>query len=295
MIDRTVLIIDDTVANLDIVSDFLADYDVIASSSGKEALAIVESEKIDLILLDIIMPEMDGYEVCKILKSSKKTKDIPIIFLSSKSDEDSIEFAYEIGGIDYVTKPFKPKELLAKVKRELYFLDLQEELKLLASIDPLTKLYNRRYFIKAATTILELAQRNKTITSVVMLDIDKFKRVNDVYGHKAGDETLVALASSLLKISRKSDIISRWGGEEFLLLLPDTDLNGAFIIAEKIRKKIEDLVVSLENEQTLQFTVSLGVSEFNSKNDLNIEASINRADKALYKAKESGRNRVCIN
>lgn len=295
MIDKTVLIIDDTTANLDIVSDFLMNYDVIASSSGHEALEIVKSEKIDLILLDIMMPDMDGYEVCKILKSSRNTKDIPIIFLTSKSDEDSIELAYEIGGIDYVTKPFKPKELLAKVKRELYLQDLQEELKLLASLDPLTKLYNRRYFMETAKQILELAQRNRTKTSLIILDIDKFKRVNDVYGHKAGDDVIIALSSNLLDISRKSDLMSRWGGEEFVLLLPNTDINGALIIAEKIRKKVEELVVSLENEQRVQFTVSLGTSEFNSKSDINIEAAVNRADEALYRAKESGRNRVCQN
>lgn len=295
MIDKTVLIVDDTVANLDIVSDFLRDYDVIASSSGNEALDIVQREKIDLILLDIMMPQLDGYEVCKILKSSKKTKDIPVIFLTSKSDEESIELAYDIGGIDFVTKPFKPKELLAKVKRELYLQDLQEDLKLLASIDPLTRLYNRRYFTQTANSILDLAQRNQTKTSVILLDIDKFKKVNDTYGHKAGDDALVALASNLLSFSRKSDVISRWGGEEFVLLLPNTDINGALIIAEKIRKIVQDSVVSLEDGQTLQFTVSLGTSEFNPQTDSNIEASINRSDEALYRAKKSGRNRVCQN
>jgi len=295
MREKTILVVDDTTSNLDILSELLCNYDVLDATNGNDVLEIVQEEKIDLILLDIMMPQMDGFEVCQKLKEDLKTKDIPIIFITAMSDEDSIEKAYDIGGSDYVTKPFKPKELLARVKRELQLQDLQNELKLLASTDPLTKLYNRRYFMKTAKTILDLAQRNKTTTSVIILDIDKFKRVNDVYGHKVGDDVLVVLASSLLKNSRKSDITGRWGGEEFLLLLPGTDLNGAFIIAEKIRKKVEELVVSLENEQTLQFTVSLGVSEFNSKDDKNIGASINRADKALYRAKESGRNRVCQN
>jgi len=291
MINKTILIVDDTVSNLDIVSDFLVDYDVIAIDNGADAISIINSEKIDLILLDIVMPGMDGYEVCKLLKNHKSTKDIPIIFLSSKDDEDSIEMAYDIGGIDYVTKPFKPKELLAKVKRELYLQDLQEELKLLASTDPMTQLYNRRYFTEMSESLLDLAKRNKTESAIIMLDIDKFKNVNDTYGHKVGDDVIISLSKTLQKLTRKSDIVSRWGGEEFVILLPNTNIDGALTIAQKIRVTVENLV--LEKNRELKFTVSLGVSMVDTQNDLNIEASIGRADEALYEAKESGRNRVC--
>jgi len=293
MVDKTILVIDDTVSNLDIVSDFLINYDVIAIDNGADAINIINSEKIDLILLDIVMPGMDGYEVCKLLKNHKSTKDIPIIFLSSKSDEDSIEMAYDIGGIDYVTKPFKPKELLAKVKRELYLQDLQEELKLLASTDPMTKLYNRRYFTEISESLLDLAKRNRTESAVIMLDIDKFKNVNDTYGHKIGDEVIIALSGILQKFTRKSDVVSRWGGEEFVMLLPNTNNEGALVISEKIRATIENQVLLVGENRELKFTVSLGVSMVDTQNDLNIEASLNRADEALYEAKESGRNRVC--
>ena len=293
MINKTILIVDDTVSNLDIVSDFLVDYDVIAIDNGADAINIINSEKIDLILLDIVMPGMDGYEVCKLLKNHKKTKDIPIIFLSSKSDEDSIEMAYDIGGIDYVTKPFKPKELLAKVKRELYLQDLQEELKFLASTDPMTKLYNRRYFTKTSESLLDLAQREKTQSAIIMLDIDKFKNINDAYGHKVGDDVIISLSKTLQEFTRKSDVVSRWGGEEFVILLPNTDLDGAFTIAQKIRVTVESFSLPLDDSEEVKFTVSLGVSMVDAQNDLNIEAAINRADEALYDAKESGRNRVC--
>jgi diguanylate cyclase (GGDEF)-like protein len=168
-----------------------------------------------------------------------------------------------------------------------------QELKLLASIDPLTKLYNRRYFIELSEPILDLAKRNNTNTAVIMLDIDKFKNVNDTYGHNIGDEVLVALALKLQEISRKSDVASRWGGEEFLILLPNTDINGALIIAEKIRQNLEELVIDLKDEKKLQFTVSVGVSPFDKESNDTLQSAINRADEALYKAKESGRNRVC--
>ena len=293
MINKTILIIDDTLSNLDIVSDFLIDYDVIAINNGADAISIIHSEKIDLILLDIIMPDMDGYELCKLLKDDNSTEHIPIIFLTSKSDEDSIEMAYDIGGIDYVTKPFKPKELLAKVKRELYLQDLQEELKLLASTDPMTKLFNRRYFTEMSESLLDLAKREKTQSAIIMLDIDKFKNINDTYGHKVGDDVIISLSKTLQEFTRKSDVVSRWGGEEFVILLPNTDLDGALTIAEKIRVTVENLVLLVEENKDLKFTVSIGVSTVYSENDLNIEASINRADIALYTAKKSGRNKVC--
>ena len=293
MVDKTILVIDDTISNLDIVNNFLIDYDVIAIDNGADAINIISSEKINLILLDIMMPDMDGYEVCKLLKSNKNTKDIPIIFLSSKADEDSIEMAYDIGGIDYVTKPFKPKELLAKVRRELYLQDLQEELKLLASTDPMTKLYNRRYFMEISKSILDLAKRNKRCSAIIMLDIDKFKNINDTYGHNIGDDAIILLSQTLQKFTRKSDVVSRWGGEEFVMLLSNTDFEGALVIAEKLRVTVENQVLVLEENQELKFTISIGVSAVDTQNDLNIEAAINRADEALYEAKESGRNKVC--
>ncbi len=146
MKNKTILAVDDTVANLDILIELLNSYDIVDATSGEDALEIVEEENIDLILLDIMMPEMDGFEVCAKLKENPATKDIPIIFITAKTDEDSIEKAYELGGSDYVSKPFKPKELLARVKIQFELQNLQNELKLLASTDSMTKLYNRRLF-----------------------------------------------------------------------------------------------------------------------------------------------------
>ena len=292
---KTILAVDDTPSNLDILIDLLSEYDVIDATSGEEALEIVKDEKIDLILLDIMMPEMDGYEVCKRLKSDEKTKDIPIIFITGKTDEESIIKAYEYGGSDYVTKPFLPLELKARVKKELQIQDMLQELKLMASTDPLTKLYNRRYFHKISEHIFTIGMREHNKISAVMMDIDKFKRFNDTYGHQAGDEILVYLGQTLRNSIRRSDIACRYGGEEFVLLLPDTDKQNALDLAEKIRKRIEVSSIKVSTtEEELHFTISLGVSEIDFNSDKSVEAIIKRADDALYEAKNSGRNKVMM-
>ncbi len=185
-----------------------------------------------------------------------------------------------------------PDRILISVRDVTAFKNKEKELKHLASIDPLTKLYNRRHFNKTAESILDLAIRNKTDISMLMLDIDDFKHINDTFGHKVGDDVIISLASIMQEISRKSDIVSRWGGEEFLILLPDTNIDGAMVIAQKMRKAVEDAVLSV-NDEDLKFTVSIGVSSVDIQNETNIEASINRADDALYEAKESGKNKVC--
>ncbi len=301
MTNKNLLVVDDTEINIDILLELLSDtYEITVALDGSSALEIVAEEEIDLVLLDIMMPNMDGYEVCEILKSNKKTKNIPVIFITAKIDEDSIEKAYDVGGIDYVTKPFKPKELLARIKTQLTMQELikslettHKELELLASIDPMTKLYNRRYFTTTSAHILDLAKRDKKELSILMIDIDKFKTINDTYGHPIGDKVIIELADKLLKHQRKSDVVCRFGGEEFIILLPNTSLDGAKIVSEKIRADIEKNVIILENGFDLKFTVSIGVSIINTQDEKNIEPAIKRSDNALYKAKEGGRNRVC--
>jgi len=294
MINKTILIVDDTISNLDILVGLLDDYDVIDATNGKDALEILQEEKVNLILLDIMMPDMDGYEVCQKLKSNSITKDIPVIFITAKSDEDSIEKAYEVGGIDYVIKPFRPKELLARVNRELKLQDLQTELKLLASTDPMTKLYNRRFFTTMSEHSLDLAKRDKKALSVIMIDIDKFKNVNDTYGHKVGDNVIIHLASIFILDQRKSDIVCRYGGEEFVFLLPNTTLDGTYQVAQKIRKDVESSTINLPSNKILKYTISLGISQVDVENEENIELALKRADDALYRAKESGRNKVVL-
>lgn len=298
---KIVLIIDDTKINIDILIELLDDnYDVLVSLSGRRGLEIVDEHNVDIILLDILMPDINGYDVCRILKSKNHTKTIPVIFITASTDEESIDTAYEVGGIDYITKPFKALELLARVKTQLNIQELIQDLeeshkslKLQASQDHMTKLYNRRYFSDISLTIMQLAKRNKKELSILMIDIDKFKRINDIYGHPVGDEVIIALANVFKDFTRVSDIACRFGGEEFLILLPETSADGAYSIGEKIRKYVENLIIDTENNKVLNFTISIGVSEFDISNENNLEKTIERADEALYEAKESGRNRVC--
>jgi histidine kinase len=219
---------------------------------------------------------------------SKNTVDLVSIVLSQLMVSLDNAFIYE-----HMEKLVEDRtQELANVIHDLE--ESQDALRELASIDPLTKLYNRRYFSDISSSILDLAKRNKTDTSIIMLDIDHFKHVNDTYGHQVGDEALRELSFILQEQSRRSDIICRWGGEEFVILLANTNGNGAFTISEKIRTVVEDLRIELEANQELKFTISLGVSQVH-ETDVNIEASINRADKALYEAKQGGRNKVCRN
>ena len=291
---KTILIVDDEKINIDILLGLLdQSYNVIPAKSGEKAFEILEKKVIDLILLDIVMPSMDGFEVCERLKNSDKTRDIPVIFITASTDEQSIEKAYDIGGADYVTKPFRPRELLSRVKKELEIQTMMSELKLLASTDFMTKLYNRRHFAKASESILDLAKRQNQNLCVAMLDIDKFKNINDIYGHKVGDEVIIEVARKLTEHQRKSDIACRYGGEEFVVLLFNTALDTAKIVSQRIRVAIEETTL-LEINSKLRFTVSIGVSQINMENKNSLDDALKRADEALYKAKQSGRNKVCI-
>jgi len=298
---KTILVVDDTKENVEILIELLSErYDVMVALDAKSGIDIVKEERPDLILLDIMMPEMDGYEMCEILKSDETTQTIPIIFITAKTDEKSIEKAYDIGAVDYVSKPFKPKELLARVKKELKVQELifeledsQKRLKELSLIDHLTKLYNRRYFLQTSEHIFELTKRKGDALSVMIMDIDYFKNINDTYGHATGDKVLIYFSNELKHLSRKSDIVSRWGGEEFVMLLQDTDSTGAWLISEKIRIAIENLVIPLEDKKELKCTVSIGCTQVNILSDYTIEDSLSRADGALYEAKSGGRNMVC--
>jgi len=296
MKNKNILIVDDIKTNIDVLVDLLDDmYDIVVALDGKQAIEIVKRDKIDIILLDIMMPDMDGYEVCKILKSDVDTESIPVIFITAKTDEDSIEKAYDIGGVDYVTKPFKPKELLAKLKREIKIQTLiddlkssQEELKLLVSIDPMTELFNRRYFSKTSEHILELAKRENKNLSVVMIDIDNFKNINDTYGHIAGDRVLESVAKNIQDIIRAEDTFSRISGDEFSIIIENiTDQNYIDIFSKKLLKAASTSVEF--NGDSISVSCSIGISSFPDNADTK-EELIHLADTAMYRAKKSGKS-----
>ncbi|MEA3522737.1 MAG: diguanylate cyclase [Campylobacterota bacterium] len=284
----TILIVDDTETYIDVLLNLLDEYDITVAIDGPMALEIANEEKIDLILLDIMMPEMDGYEVCEALKKSSKTKDIPVIFITAKTDEESIEKAYDIGGIDFVTKPFKPKELLARVKRELKLKSLLEHLEFIASHDVMTGIYNRRKFFELGEMKF---QNNDDDLYAIMIDIDKFKIINDTYGHPVGDKVIIAVAQMIAKVISKDTLFGRIGGEEFALLYHAASDEALMQIIENIRQSIEGIEVFTDDNHCVACTISAGVAKTSHNTQAKLDDLLKLADLALYEAKGKGRNR----
>ncbi len=309
-----ILIVDDVSINIQVIANILKKdgYQMSYAQSGKAALVKSNFQDFDLILLDVMMPEMNGFEVCIKLKQEPKTKDIPVIFLTAKSDTESIVRGFEAGGADYVTKPFNGVELLARVKTRLdlkrsqealksayqklkatneKLLKSQEKLEMVARTDTLTKLSNRFDIIEKMENEKIRFERSQKPFSFILCDIDNFKLFNDQYGHDCGDFVLVSLAERIRSRVRKQDGVSRWGGEEFLLLLPETDLEGGRILAESLRETVSSNCYEYD-EHKLEITMTFGVSSFSQIE--NIEQCIKMADSALYKGKSLGKNCVVL-
>lgn len=284
----TILLVDDTKENIHILLSLLEGYDLLVALSGQKALHMVEKNDVDIILLDIMMPDMDGYEVCNILKSNVNTKNIPILFITAKTDEESIEKAYDVGGIDYVTKPFKPKELLARVKSQLENQRLIRELEFLASRDSMTGIYNRRKFFELGTKLFKEANNNLFVT---MIDIDKFKIINDNYGHPFGDVVIKSVTKNISNQIAPDTIFARLGGEEFAILCEADSIEEVRNKIEHIRETIESLEEATE-DKIVKVTISNGIAQKHP--DDTLESLLKRADEALYEAKGTGRNKVCF-
>lgn len=286
---KTVLIVDDTETNIDILLEILDDeYDILVSLDGESALEIVQEEKIDLILLDIMMPGMDGYEVCTVLKSQSETMDIPVVFITAKIDEDSIERAYDCGGIDYITKPFKPRELTARVKTQMKLKDLMDHLEFIASYDAMTGIYNRRKFFELAEKQFKENPKN---LYAVMIDIDKFKDVNDKYGHPVGDKVIKSVTDIVSKNILESSIFGRIGGEEFAIVCHADEQKLILKCLEKIRLLVADYATYTDEGDVVKCTISEGFSK-HRVGIKTLDNLLKEADIALYEAKGTGRNRV---
>ncbi len=287
--ESTILIVDDTETNIDILLELLDDkYDILVALSGESALEIVESEKIDLILLDIMMPNMDGYEVCQKLKAQERFREIPVVFITAKTDEDSIERAYEVGGIDYITKPFKPRELLARVKNQLKLKEVMRHLEFMASYDEMTGIYNRRKFFALS---LERFAKSKKDLCAVMIDIDKFKNINDAYGHATGDKVIKLVTKTIRENLLNDAIFGRIGGEEFAAVCYSASAEKIINNIESLREKIENLQVQADDGSVVKFTISEGIAKA-QEDTKTLDDLLKEADIALYEAKGKGRNRV---
>ena len=290
MVDEkpVILIVDDVASNIQQLAQLLKDdYRVKVANSGDRALELADSQP-DLILLDVVMPDMDGYEVCERLHGNETTKDIPVIFITGNAESEDEERGFEMGAVDYITKPFHPAIVKARVRTHIKIRQQYNLIQHQALHDQLTGIYNRHYLLDVVEKKMARSRRHGYPLSLIMLDIDHFKSINDQHGHTVGDDVLREIADLLQTLCRTEDVAARMGGEEFVLLLDQCDVHDGQSKAELIRQQIEKL-----NPAGIRVTSSFGVTEFHI-DDLKFDSFFNRADKALYQAKESGRNQVVI-
>jgi diguanylate cyclase (GGDEF)-like protein len=299
---HAILIIEDTSSVRQQVLETLHGTDLFSSyfeaGNGLEGLKILLNEKIDIVLCDVEMPGMDGFKFLAMVNAREDLKDIPVLLLTSHEAMETKVKALEQGASDYLTKPFSPEELLARVKVHLKIKALQDDLKAnnqllqqLAQTDPLTELHNRRHMMDTLEAEFDRSNRVGSPFALLMVDLDHFKQVNDSYGHQLGDKVLQSIAWEIQDTLRQYDSAARFGGEEFALLLPETALKGAKLVAERLRQNINDIEFTGPLSE-LKSTVSIGIAAIPQDKISSISDLIRLADDALYKAKRNGRNRV---
>lgn len=316
-----VLYVEDNKDARDALSSMLSNFfnTIIEADNGEDGLKKFKSSTFDLIITDIKMPKMNGVEMIKEIRELNDS--IPVIISTAHEDNDFLMSFIELGINGYLLKPINYKQLTRTIKcvcGRLYLIyenkryeeslellvkertkelqDAKERLTLMVNKDPLTNLYNRRYFNDISKTLMHIGQREKDGLSLLMIDIDRFKTINDTYGHLVGDIVIKELAFILLKMTRSSDVVIRFGGEEFLILLPHTHLNGAVQISQKIRDTVKSLDVHIDNDidNIIKFTISIGITECYCDDDTEVDTVVQRADEAMYDAKHNGRDRMVI-
>jgi diguanylate cyclase (GGDEF)-like protein len=296
MPQETILIVDDIAQNLQILGQVLSSegYRVAVATNGVQALEVAQKVNPDLILLDVMMPEMDGYEACRRLKQIPEMSHVPVIFLTARNSSEDVVIGFEAGAVDFISKPFINIELLARVRTQVRINNLvkeleekNRELEVKAIHDQLTGLYNHGYMFERLSYCQQLSRRYTKPLTVIMFDLDHFKSVNDTWGHQVGDLVLQKVSQVIKETIRQVDLAGRYGGEEFMIICPETTLDQGVLLAERIREGIA--VTDMETED-LKVTISGGVAE--SQADESVELLVNRADSLLYKSKHSGRNKI---
>ncbi len=293
------LIVDDMPANIQVLSSILKDeYRIKAATDGLKAIEIATGEdKIDLILLDILMPGMDGYQVCRKLKNIEQTCNIPIIFVTAKNDVHDEEHGFNLGAVDYIVKPFHPTIVKARVRNQVNLKLRTDILAEYAMLDGLTQIHNRRHLDNSLPKIFSDVLNDKKSISALMVDVDHFKDYNDNYGHGKGDQCLFQIASALKTAidPRRHDLVARYGGEEFAIILPHAGKSEATDLAKKLCDTVNKLQIPHEYSSVAShITVSIGIAAYDKNtnyNQLDYKGLLELADSALYKAKANGRNR----
>ncbi|MBX3376597.1 MAG: diguanylate cyclase [Phycisphaeraceae bacterium] len=261
-----------------------------AVTNGEEGIELARAIKPAMCLLDLDMPGMDGFQVLRTLKNDVATMDIPVIVLSAMVSAQDKVTAFDLGAVDYITKPFNLTELRVRVRSALRLHRLVQMLAQRAQIDDLTGLWNRAYFDRRWTEEVSKASRHQRPLSIAMLDVDHFKSINDTYGHPAGDAVLQGVARLIQRECRTEDVACRYGGEEFALIMPDTGPPDAHNLCERIRSSIAATIWSQHPERTV--TISIGIAGHARAGEISPNAWLEHADRALYAAKRAGRNTI---
>lgn len=292
----TVLIVDDVPTNVKILADALrAEYRIKVATNGPDALRAAQSQPIpDLVLLDVMMPAMDGYEVCRELKRAPETQRIPVVFVTAKDTDFDEEFGFGLGATDYICKPYSLLVVRARVRNQVQLKKYADWLEELSHVDALTKIPNRRQFNEKLEMEWRRAVREKSALSVLMIDIDYFKQYNDNYGHGAGDEALRRVATSLAGTAlRPADLVARYGGEEFIVILPGTCVEAAAQLGDRMRESVTSLAIPHAFSGCgTTLSISIGCASTVPVDESSTADLLHLADQMLYRSKENGRNRV---
>ena len=291
-----ILIVDDEPVNIKALEIVLGDeYDLVYATTGEMALEMARKKpQPDLILMDIVMPGLDGFEVCAELKKDERTRNIPVVFLTAKWETSEEAKGLELGAVDYIRKPFSPPIIRARIRNHLELKRNRDLLQNLSTLDGLTNIPNRRRFDEIFVHEWTRALRTKSPLSLLFIDIDHFKNYNDLYGHVTGDNCLKTVARVLQSsLGRPADFLARFGGEEFIILLPDTSETGCLHLAENIRTTLKMLHIDHQDSSVADYlTVSIGAVTCNDVTQCNRVQLLEEADKLLYMAKHDGRNCV---
>jgi len=290
-----ILIVDDDKISLRLLVGLLKqDYILEKAENGKQALEMIDSNPPDLILLDVMMPEMDGFQVIRELKSNKNTQNIPVIFITALHSLTNEEEGLNLGAVDYIKKPFIPSIIQARVRNIVTMVRNRKLLETLAHIDGLTEIPNRRYFDLALRREWHRAMRYQNFISIAIADVDYFKQFNDNYGHAKGDRVLISLAREIrLNLKRPYDLVSRYGGEEFGIVLPKTSAEKAYQFCETIRLAVERLNITHDfSTVSKKITISIGGVTVIPAHNMELSTIVEKADRQLFEAKNNGRNRV---
>ncbi|MCI5144671.1 MAG: diguanylate cyclase [Candidatus Electrothrix sp. AR3] len=284
-----VLIVDDNSRNIQLVANIVKEngFKVAIAQNGREALDFLQTKRPDLILLDIMMPEMDGLEACRRIKADERYKNIPVIFITALSDTQNILKAFEVGGNDYITKPFIREEVQARIKVHIKLKKAIEELAGLAITDELTGVFNRRYALKILTREISLSSRKKKKFVLCYIDIDNLKIINDTYGHNAGDRLITTVVQGVQEVIRASDYLFRMGGDEFMLIFPDAELTALDNLVNRLQKTLNRKEIN-----SIPIDFSYGFAEFDPQEPIGCKELIKKADTCMYAQKKTKKKLV---